>query len=491
MEISPSFEKSTVRRKAWISLSSAFLILAAIASPGASAAGEPAIGEDLLEDVDWYRAWGLDVDSTDVSENELPMSSESVEGDRRKVVEQAVLSRKFDLLPQAMGFFSDDLIQSEISSLVAAIKLDEVEVDESVLHHLLEEGVSRDDAVEQLQLQEAAGWLNAALLSHEDRLAGTWLDHNSKKLHVALEAEGARSWIQQAIESSSVGDQVEFHLDRQLSIKDAMEMVERLTSLEEDREYSAWYDEVSGVISVAALPDFDTRMFEELLSSEEMKSVRFELSANYASAPTASLFGGLSPSGTTCEIGFAASGSYGTGYVDGIMTAGHCNNSLSYGGSSIPYVRQWNSLTDADSQFHRAGTAHTVDNKILWRAGSPASQYYSDITSRYTWAQHVTNAYVCQNGSSSYIRQCGNVLYKTGAPGFVTSPTATWVYATTDVCGGDSGASVYYGNKAYGIAAGGHSTNGTCSNGKTKYHQLIYAAIDKNENRVSANVKTS
>ena len=104
--------------------------------------------------------------------------------------------------------------------------------------------------------------------------------------------------------------------------------------------------------SFAALDSFLDSRSLELLNTAEVVLV------GSLSKPAANIYGGLALS--PCTSGFSVKNSAG---LKGIVTAGHCDNSVSYSGMSLPY--EGGSFTGSnDEQWHTA-PGFTVKNWLI------------------------------------------------------------------------------------------------------------------------------
>ena len=106
-----------------------------------------------------------------------------------------------------------------------------------------------------------------------------------------------------------------------------------------------------------------------------------------------------------CTSGFAAQHQRTGNY--GIITAGHCRNSLSLNGVNLPWVVGYQNIS-ADAQFHRVveGSGHTL--RSTFRCNVFGAQGNCDVASekpRYRMAGN----YVCHTGNRSNF-SCGTVV---------------------------------------------------------------------------------
>jgi hypothetical protein len=188
--------------------------------------------------------------------------------------------------------------------------------------------------------------------------------------------------------------------------------------------------------------------------------VRF-IPVTFGAANTASIYGGRAMTGTqNCTSGFTAVGSGGAG----IVTAGHCANSLTLSGVSFTVVQEVYK-TDTnwgfDFQFMRpTGGTHTFPNEAY-----NTSTTREVITAKTFAGDLPLGATICAYGAVTNALRCGTLAAKwevkrdnngITSSVFRAAPTGTQTF----VQGGDSGGPVYGPGTAYGIIKGtGDSAN--------------------------------
>jgi streptogrisin C len=143
-----------------------------------------------------------------------------------------------------------------------------------------------------------------------------------------------------------------------------------------------------------------------------------------------------------------------SGGVDGMTTAGHCDNSQQWAltGEWLTYVVQARTGSN-DEQWSRA-TTFTASFKN-WAADDLTG--YRAITAKRSYANQSVGDWVCKYGKMTYF-DCGEIISKHGAicSGFATDFLGIEVespYGTTFVEGGDSGGPWYTGGTALGISS--------------------------------------
>ena len=161
------------------------------------------------------------------------------------------------------------------------------------------------------------------------------------------------------------------------------------------------------------------------------------------SNPTADIFGGKALS--ECTSGFSVT----DGTSEGVTTAGHCENALTYNGTSLDFESGTPDLAPGpyDIQWHST-TSFTVRNLV-----------YDGTNNRYIYdeelrADQYVGQNVCMYGDTSG-GNCGEIL----------STTFDLVNIETDISveGGDSGGPFFWNNTAFGttiLSVGSNSVYG-------------------------------
>ena len=166
---------------------------------------------------------------------------------------------------------------------------------------------------------------------------------------------------------------------------------------------------------------------------------------------TAAIYGGLQ---IGCVSGFAVKDRLSAS--TGVTTAGHCANSQSFQGTSLPFVREhWTQWTDI--QFHT--TPNYADSPRFKVSDSGTTRYVSGTKS---YSKIVVGSRVCKYGyaSDSSHYNCGEVEMKTYEPSWLAGNTEP-VFILVKNCDtnmggepGDSGGPVLYNYTAYGTMSG-------------------------------------
>jgi hypothetical protein len=145
----------------------------------------------------------------------------------------------------------------------------------------------------------------------------------------------------------------------------------------------------------------------------------------------------------SCTSGFSVRNSAGT---RGILTAGHCSNTLAYNGSNLPFVAErFATGTKYDLQWHTA-PGFTVVNQIYEGLASNRT-----ITGIWPYASQTVGSFVCKYGHMTGYG-CGDIVDRNyildGSGGFIRIHNANNQNLTNY---GDSGGPWFLVAEAYGI----------------------------------------
>lgn len=233
-------------------------------------------------------------------------------------------------------------------------------------------------------------------------------------------------------------------------------------------------------------------IFIEVLPEESDAATSDVLAGNFADrvrlvvvptlgGPTADIYGGLTLSGGIGGTsGFSVQQ---TGVIsNGIVTAGHLSNTLSYNGINLPY--QAGSTTgNLDAQWHYTAS-FTAQPKF--KCGSSCLR---NVTSVKSYASTVVGGSVCKYGVNSGYT-CGTVEMKTYEPSWITNSNPVFVLVVN--CGvdivnnGDSGGPVFLNYAAYGIVSGSSWGGVGCWADK-----LVYNSATHFQSGLSISIKIS
>jgi streptogrisin C len=195
--------------------------------------------------------------------------------------------------------------------------------------------------------------------------------------------------------------------------------------------------------------------------------------------PSVNIFGGLGGANhlwSGCMSAFTVQRTITAGVIEsGIVTAGHCGNTLSYQNVNLPLVSDWHQ-TNADAQWHTTPT-FTDQPEFIFNA----LQDRRFVTGTKTRANMVVGASVCKYGVVTGYG-CGTIDIKDFRPNpldsnWVSNPSFTFIRAqncnSTLSQPGDSGGPIFLNNTAYGVMSG-HEIDVFCG-GRSK---MIFTAID-------------
>lgn len=368
------------------------------------------------------------------------------------------------------------------------------------------QGVDRNAAVTRLQLETLAGILSTAFNQYDTSFTSLTIDPSGRFVRV-LRTDESDSMLVDALRRSELADFVRFETaaEAQRDLQaEIIRVVDLLESRSIERDFGMWIAPESGRLIVElegamSVGPTDARRIIDLFDPRFRDLVDLR-STGGQTIPASTLIGGLSISNNGgCEMAFSVSGVIGPGSTTatGLVTAAHCGDNGQYpAGNSLPFIREYGddvARDETDAQFHTKGAGNTVDNRVRYTSeGSPPGTLYVDITSRTGWGGQTPPQTVCHNGSSTGVRTCGVIETNTYTPSSAVSADPEWVRVVMRSCLGDSGASIWRGNSAYGIlhAASGNVV-GTCSNGQQRREKTVYGAITFAEGRLQMVVLTN
>ncbi len=311
-------------------------------------------------------------------------------------------------------------------------------------------GVSLEEAQRRLKLQSLAGDLDAELNEREGQtFAGLWIEHSPRYQIVVQFTKNAQETIALYIHSDELAE--------------VLEVRTADVSLAELREAQS---EAMGAIKSQNIPvdsGIDIKagkvqiyVVERNLLDDAIEKGRIRLpdkadivTVPALSQPDADIYGGLPL--TTCTSGFSVENNNGT---KGITTAGHCGNSQSYSGTSLPYEDGADD-TSYDIQWHSA-PGFTVTNEIRYSSAGATR----DITGTVGRNSQSIGGYVCKYGKVTHYT-CGYISDKNYRPSsYIDNATATFI-RVDDSAGyspladrGDSGGPWFLHYNAYGTHSG-------------------------------------
>ena len=311
-----------------------------------------------------------------------------------------------------------------------------------------EHGIELNEAIRRLQLQEPAGELNAKLLAKESAtFAGAWIQHSPDFRIIVQFTETGEKTIQPYIENGPLADIVE--------IRVATVPLVELEAIQE----ATWVAVRELNIPVASgVNVFENRVELYVVERQQLDAAirianihlsdRVEIvTVNELGVDEVDIYAGLALS--SCTSGFSVKNSSGT---KGITTAAHCNNSISYNLTNLPFQSAAQG-GQYDVQWHTA-PGFTVRNLMY------DGTYNRLVYSTKPRSSQMLDEYVCKYGKVSLFT-CGYIINKNYMPpcssGYCYTSTFIRVHRDgVDLSSdGDSGGPWFSGNTAYGIHKGG------------------------------------
>jgi antitoxin component of RelBE/YafQ-DinJ toxin-antitoxin module len=292
-------------------------------------------------------------------------------------------------------------------------------------------GVDTDEAIRRLQLQGDIGELNRELTEEEgETFAGLWIQHQPEYRVIVMFTRDSETILQSYVRDRALAGLVEAHTTHTT-----------LKELETARSQAVQTVSNLGirVSSAINIPNNRAELYvlDPAQLTESLRKTNTRLPDNVdvvkfteLSRDVADIFGGKAL--TTCTSGFSVRNSSGT---KGVTTAGHCNNSQSYSGVSLPFM---SGTTGGvyDIQWHRGDHAFTVRN-LIWDG-----TYNRFIYSVKFRASQSVGEWVCKYGMTTGYA-CGTIA--------TTSQDGVNIRVDNmTVQGGDSGGPWFWNNTAYG-----------------------------------------
>ena len=325
--------------------------------------------------------------------------------------------------------------------------------------------VSDEEALRQLGLQDDVGDLRAALEANDpDTFADLEILHEPNFHVVAYFTRNGEQTIQRYIEGTPLEGVVEV---RQVDAT--------LSELEAAQEEAMSYYEAHGVrvesgIDIArnrAEVYLPPRARERLSSTPQVQTARklpapvAEVAVDGLAVPMTYLFGGSAMD--TCTSGFTVRAKDGR---EGFVTAGHCDpnppdysNQLKYNGTVMPFQKQ-NIRTTHDVQWHTSPSPYDDKASFLDRNGQGDTT--REVHRVWGRGHQVVGMSVCKSGKNTGFT-CGEIVQRDYQPSYVGHAKPTFILVDRkgdgDMIGpGDSGAPVFTGNTALGIAVAGRNS---------------------------------
>lgn len=300
--------------------------------------------------------------------------------------------------------------------------------------------VSVAEAEERFAMMEVARQLQAELRDTEaDVFGGLWIDHEPVFAVVVNVLAGKEAQIQQHIEGLGLAKvtriattgftEEQLHRDQ-----DALS-----TQVPFGKDYASGIDLKKGQVEIYVATAADVDTFE-------MADYAASVVVVQASLPTAAaeIYGGQSIS-NGCTTGFSVQQTNGS--IQGVSTAGHCDDVASFSGTILPWQDGQHDHS-VDAQWHQT-PGFQDPNKIKVNSSGATR----DVTSRMNRSNMMVNDVVCKFGRIT-LYDCGTIDDTSFEPSndCVPQSNATFIYVNNNADDlaevGDSGGPVFHGNPA-------------------------------------------
>jgi hypothetical protein len=338
-----------------------------------------------------------------------------------------------------------------------------------------DQGVSLDEAVKRLELQNAIGQFEVELSSKEPNTFGGLYIQHRPYFKVIVNTTGTSDTIKGHAQTTPIADLIEVRkVSRSLKQLEARQQLVTgtLASL--------------GIPSETSIDVYKNLVDLQVLDSTQLKSVlkaigKLNVLENVATVDVNSFMSmtvdAYAGNNMSCTSGYSVRDSHG---LRGITTAGHCNNSLSYNATSynatsLRFIREW--FGSQDLQWH---TSSSLTFRPWARDNEPTSggtPYYREIYDNANRSTQPIGAFVCKYGLNTK-HTCGYLNSKTVKPG---APYDVATYMRTGrgdgvvrSAPGDSGGPVYVGHQAWGLTHGGYFKDSAHPN----YGDHVYMATN-------------
>lgn len=327
-----------------------------------------------------------------------------------------------------------------------------------------EYGISVDEANRRLELQVAAGDLQADLRRTEpSTFAGLWIEH-APRFQIFVAVAGADP--AQLLNRHITADIKEYAVARPATYP--LQELEKLSAGALARLGLSKATNVATYVDVRRNRVVVRHGSEALAASRASRSdprmeVRLQPVKYHRDA---TIYGGLALS--QCTSGFTV---WHTSGKIGTTTAAHCNNSLSYNGVALTFMGERRNST-LDVQWHTA-PGHSLRNWVYDGIYDSSTPYYQPITGVRGVPQTPPGTYMCKHGAVSRYG-CGALQYYShnGATGLTWGWVAAQFYRQITFPG-DSGAPWFSGSDAHGT----HSAT-ACDPGGSGQCFSIYGPVD-------------
>jgi hypothetical protein len=314
-------------------------------------------------------------------------------------------------------------------------------------------GVTIEEALRRLELQEDVGELRASLVSNE---AATFGDleilHEPSFRVVAYFTQGGEQTIQPYVQGTPLEGIVE---TRQVGAT--------LAELEAAQAEAISYYEAQGVRFDAGI-DVTQNRAEIYLTDETRAQLRskkkrtqnaqqlpahvVEVTVDALAAPADDFYAGRAMN--TCTSGYTVRARNGN---EGFVTAAHCSDRQKFNGTVMPFQKQ-NMRDTHDVQWHTSPKPY--DDKAWFLDRDDRGSSIREVHQVRDREHQQVGEYVCKAGMTSG-STCGRIVNRYYRPSYIRSADATFIRVERDgrrpmMQPGDSGGPVFRGNTALGIA---------------------------------------
>lgn len=311
-----------------------------------------------------------------------------------------------------------------------------------------EQGVTVEEALRRLTLQDAIGDLDAELaLNEQATFAGLWIQHAPQYRVIVQFTQDGEETIKPYIENGPLAELVELR-------------TAKLTLVELEASQDAAMDEIHdlGIRADSGIDVYENRV-EVYVTDQTPLDVALQttntslhnaivvLTVDELSNPEADIYAGRPLS--TCTTGYSVQNSSGT---KGITTAAHCGNSQSYNGTALTFRAELYT-GEYDVQWH-TGSGLTYRPWAYDGLYDTQTPQFRIITGTRSRTNQALDEYVCKYGKTTGYT-CGYIKDKNYRSSSPSNATATYIRVSNPGVnlseGGDSGGPWYRGSIAYGI----------------------------------------
>jgi streptogrisin C len=323
-------------------------------------------------------------------------------------------------------------------------------------------GVSAEEALRRLELQEDVGELGAALEANEAETYGNLeILHEPEFRVVAYFTRDGEQTIRRYVQGTPLE-----------GIVDVRQVGATLAELEAAQAEAMSYYEAQGVRFESGIdvgrnraeiylpPGARERLDStpQAQAARELPAPAVEVAVESLSTPMAYMYGGRATD--PCTSGFTVKAKTGN---EGFVTAGHCDpggsddpNKLKFDGRVMPFKKQ-NIRDTHDVQWHTSPRPYDERAWFLDRNDEGSAIRKVRYVRGRDYQQ--VGEIVCKAGKATN-HTCGEIVDRSYRPSYVGDADATFIRVERGGSGnmlgpGDSGAPVFTGNTALGIAVAG------------------------------------